>query len=183
MWDEARDAMLREQWAAGKSQRQVAEVLSTTPSAISGRISRLGLKRGGVNSRWTPDAVQKLRQLEREKKPRKVIGKEFGVTDQAVQSKLRRLREPLRTHKGTSIARIVPRPPRQSKELQGPAEGTVALKWRSGAAYALLKHRSIECRWPVGDPTSEDFHFCCSTVEFFGVPYCRYHRLMGTIRR
>ncbi len=184
MWDEARDALLRERWAAGQSQRQVSEALGTTPNAIAGRISRLGLKRGVGNSRWTHEAVRKLRELEREKKPRKVIGKEFGLSAGAVQSKLRRLREPPRPHVNiTNVARIVPSHPRPSRDLQGPAKGAVELKWRSGSAYALLEHRSIECKWPIGDPLQDDFHMCCAPVEWCGAVYCRYHRLMGTVRR
>ncbi len=184
MWDEARDALLRERWAAGQSQRQVSEALGTTPNAIAGRISRLGLKRGDGAARWTHEAVRRLRELEREKKPRKVMGKEFGLSARAMQSKLRRLREPPRPHVNiTNVARIVPKQPRPSSELQDPAKGAVELKWRSGAAYAHLEHRDIECKWPIGDPTSDDFHMCCSAVEFWGAPYCRYHRLMGTVRR
>ncbi|MDE6478126.1 MAG: hypothetical protein K2L94_02650, partial [Alphaproteobacteria bacterium] len=31
-----------------------------------------------------------------------------------------------------------------------------------------------QCRWPIGDPDSEDFHFCGDTV-FVGKPYCYEH--------
>ena len=31
-----------------------------------------------------------------------------------------------------------------------------------------------QCRWPIGDPDSENFHFCGETV-FVGKPYCYEH--------
>ena len=31
-----------------------------------------------------------------------------------------------------------------------------------------------QCRWPIGDPDSEHFHFCGETV-FVGKPYCYEH--------
>ena len=31
-----------------------------------------------------------------------------------------------------------------------------------------------QCRWPIGDPDSENFHFCGKTV-FTGKPYCYEH--------
>jgi len=31
-----------------------------------------------------------------------------------------------------------------------------------------------QCRWPIGDPDSENFHFCGEQV-FVGKPYCYEH--------
>lgn len=31
-----------------------------------------------------------------------------------------------------------------------------------------------QCRWPIGDPKNEDFHFCDLT-QVAGLPYCWYH--------
>ena len=31
-----------------------------------------------------------------------------------------------------------------------------------------------QCRWPIGDPDSEHFHFCGESV-FVGKPYCYEH--------
>ena len=44
----------------------------------------------------------------------------------------------------------------------------------------IAKRLSIErltektCKWPIGDPTEEDFHFCGHDSNE-GVPYCEYH--------
>ncbi|MDQ0455228.1 GcrA family cell cycle regulator [Rhizobium paknamense] len=50
----------------------------------------------------------------------------------------------------------------------------------SSAVLPISKRLSLTdltertCKWPVGDPMKEDFHFCgCDSTE--GSPYCAYH--------
>jgi GcrA cell cycle regulator len=39
-------------------------------------------------------------------------------------------------------------------------------------SLAQLTERT--CKWPIGDPLAEDFHFCGNDSEESG-PYCTYH--------
>lgn len=39
---------------------------------------------------------------------------------------------------------------------------------------SLLDLESGECRWPVGDPRKEGFHFC-GAQQVMGRPYCIEH--------
>ena len=39
-----------------------------------------------------------------------------------------------------------------------------------------------ECRWPYGDPSGDDFHFCGGRSSF-GSSYCVRHRVKGTMAR
>lgn len=41
-------------------------------------------------------------------------------------------------------------------------------------ALEMANLKPNQCRWPIGDPDSEDFHFCGKTV-FVGKPYCYEH--------
>jgi GcrA cell cycle regulator len=38
----------------------------------------------------------------------------------------------------------------------------------------IMELRESMCRWPHGDPTSEDFRFCGAKSPP-GTPYCNYH--------
>lgn len=38
----------------------------------------------------------------------------------------------------------------------------------------MMNLKPGQCRWPIGDPDSEDFHFCGHQV-FVGKPYCYEH--------
>jgi GcrA cell cycle regulator len=43
---------------------------------------------------------------------------------------------------------------------------------------ALTELTERTCKWPVGDPLKEDFHFCgCDANE--ASPYCNFHRRMA----
>lgn len=44
----------------------------------------------------------------------------------------------------------------------------------AGAAIMALRHDS--CRWPISDPLSEDFHFCCDKA-IIGGSYCPEHTM------
>ena len=39
-----------------------------------------------------------------------------------------------------------------------------------------------ECCWPIGDPKTPDFKFCCEPTEF-GKSYCRKHRKIAYVPR
>ena len=41
-------------------------------------------------------------------------------------------------------------------------------------ALQMANLKSNQCRWPIGDPDSDNFHFCGETV-FAGKPYCYEH--------
>lgn len=57
---------------------------------------------------------------------------------------------------------------------------------RGGAAHQRIVQHALEmanlkpnqCRWPIGDPDSDNFHFCGNTV-FVGKPYCYEHCKMA----
>jgi GcrA cell cycle regulator len=44
----------------------------------------------------------------------------------------------------------------------------------SAQAYSLFELQQWHCRWPVGDPSSEDFGFC-GNMRIAGLPYCAAH--------
>ena len=44
----------------------------------------------------------------------------------------------------------------------------------SAKARSLCELQQWHCRWPVGDPSSEDFGFC-GNMRIAGLPYCAAH--------
>ena len=44
----------------------------------------------------------------------------------------------------------------------------------SANARSLFELQQCQCRWPVGDPGSEDFGFC-GNMRIAGLPYCTAH--------
>jgi len=132
---------------------------------------------------WTAEIVELIISARSEGKTAREIGELLGVTRNAVIGKWARLRlpkkktgppkrkaQPKREPKPkTIVVRAVPMPP-----------PVVVRKPAMGVSAAVEALESLDCRWPFGDPHSEDFHFCGARVrtDKDGMslgPYCAEH--------
>jgi GcrA cell cycle regulator len=154
---------------------------------------------GGYKSmEWAEDTIQRLRKLWDEGLSTAAIGRQLGVTKNAVVGKAHRLRLPQRESpiRYTSEPRPrKPRTPRVAKDslpllacLSGSAPPPAPLKVyvprirHPEAPMALpTPAKSVfvsppkPCCWPLGDPKDkENFRFCDEPSKF-GRPYCRKH--------
>jgi GcrA cell cycle regulator len=93
---------------------------------------------------WTPEVVEKLKELWAQGLSITQIGQRLGITRNAVVGKAHRIGLSRR-------ASVVARPPVHAAATGG---------------YA--------CKWPIGDPKSQDFHFCGDSA-LLGRPYCATH--------
>src|SRR5690606_22258435 len=48
----------------------------------------------------------------------------------------------------------------------------------SGDRITLMTLTSRTCKWPIGDPGDEDFHFCSRNAELGG-SYCAFHHRLA----
>ena len=157
-WTDERVELLKKLWADGLSARQIADQLGgVTRNAVIGKVHRLGL-----SGRATSSRPKTLRT------PRKRAGK----TSAASPASRRKKTAPRPAVSAAAAA------PHQSPGLENfPSalltpidEPEVALKDRVTIANLKEHH----CRWPLGDPTEEDFHFCGRDRHEDGV-YCEFH--------
>ncbi|MCG6857488.1 MAG: GcrA cell cycle regulator [Salaquimonas sp.] len=143
---------------------------------------------------WTDERVELLKKLWMEGLSASQIAAELGsVTRNAVIGKVHRLGLSGRAKTSSTAARPK-RPPRSSSFGGRPARNTHR---KNGSHYPLatstqrsappvaieapepLKLKLIElteqtCKWPIGDPAQDDFHFCGHKTKDAG-PYCAYH--------
>jgi hypothetical protein len=49
------------------------------------------------------------------------------------------------------------------------------LEERIGVGRAVLALGYQHCKWPIGSPTEEDFHFCSAPRIDMSRPYCKEH--------
>ncbi|HUU26094.1 MAG TPA: GcrA family cell cycle regulator [Methyloceanibacter sp.] len=150
---------------------------------------------------WTDDRVELLTKLWAEGlSASQIAGRLGGVTRNAVIGKVHRLGL---SGRATSSRSSAPRPrrnhtPRQHRapSLTFGTRGNVALKPSYEAEYdpapaqvvelvipleeraSILTLKESMCRWPIGDPTEEEFHFCGRKKEGT-VPYCEHHARMA----
>tara|TARA_Y100001970_G_scaffold294331_1_gene450792 strand:+ start:100590 stop:101003 length:414 start_codon:yes stop_codon:yes gene_type:complete len=122
---------------------------------------------------WTPERVDQLRKLWDEGLTTSEIGKNIGVSKNAVVGKAHRLELPSRP---SPIRRGVSR--RANKQISRPKP--VQPQSKPLVRSLPLSRSGRCCQWPIGHPGDEDFHFCgAPAVE--GKPYCAEHYAMAYI--
>jgi len=107
---------------------------------------------------WTDEAVQLLKELWLEGRSAREIGERLGMTRNAVIGKANRM--------GLAHKTKTPAP-----RVSAPVETS---------SRAISPHELNEkmCRWPIGHPGDQDFHFC-GGQRVPGRPYCETHCAMA----
>ncbi|HKY94918.1 MAG TPA: GcrA family cell cycle regulator [Kiloniellales bacterium] len=148
---------------------------------------------------WTDDRIEQLRKLWDQGLSASAIGRQLGVSKNAVVGKAHRLKLPARPSPIRKGARppvrrmaVLPKPfampvrrhharPSQAlAELTEKAEAPAAAAERPAAPPPLVQPtrrvaRGIKaCLWPIGDPGEANFHFCGAEVVP-GKSYCSEH--------
>ena len=144
---------------------------------------------------WTEDRVEVLTKLWAEGLSASQIAKHLGgVTRNAVIGKVHRLGLSGRAKPSRPVARTAAKPakakvrtvstPRVPKapaaaEVAPPPPPPVEAKPLPNGEYAtILTIRDHMCKWPIGDPATDDFWFCGLGVQQ-GKPYCEAHNAVA----
>ncbi len=143
---------------------------------------------------WTDERVELLKKLWADGLSASQIAAELGgITRNAVIGKVHRLGLSGRAKSPSSAAQR-PRKARQSHMLRvarPSMRGNTALAYAydldvdaepepieniipMGQRRTLLELSEETCRWPIGDPATQDFFFC-GGKPVTGLPYCGYH--------
>lgn len=148
-WTDDRVKQLTKLWADGLSASQIAaELGGVTRNAVIGKVHRLGLS-GRVKSPGQSSAVRAKRQPRANNfgsKPQRSTQRALNNTQIKVNGRADRLPE---------IA---------VEDLAAPE----AMK------LALTELTDRTCKWPTGDPATDDFYFCGHSAQESS-PYCEYH--------
>ncbi len=128
---------------------------------------------------WTDERVEQLKSLWTEGLSASQIARALGgVTRNAVIGKVHRLGLAGRATPTRSDRPRVPSAPRVSMrahhvpEPPPVEEDPVVLEDGSHATVLTINDRM--CRWPIGDPSENEFHFCGRKPKA-GSPYCEAH--------
>jgi len=141
---------------------------------------------------WTEDRVEVLSKLWAEGLSASQIAKQLGgVTRNAVIGKVHRLglsgratpsrparkaaAKPAtpRIHKVTTTP-TAPRVPRVIAQAPTPQAPVDAKMMANGEYATILTIKDHMCKWPIGDPGSDEFRFCGRKVKE-SEPYCEPH--------
>ncbi|MDR1337877.1 MAG: hypothetical protein LBJ73_02510 [Rickettsiales bacterium] len=158
-WDNATLKKLKALTGKGLSTAEIGKRLGMSKNAIVGKLNRLG---------WNSKAGEKT-PAKKSAKVAAPVKKPAPVAKGAPK-------------KTVPVKKPVAAPIKSAKKIAAPAR-----ELKSSPAKNLAMHQRIirhslgmsglrpdQCRWPMGDPDSENFHFCGCQV-FVGKPYCYEH--------
>lgn len=111
---------------------------------------------------WTAEKIKQLKKLWLKGKSTVEIGKELGISKNAVVGKVHRLELAAR-----------PSPIKREVKKSVPKQRVIK-KDLKPQNITLMDLKLNSCRWPIGDPKDDDFHFC-GADSVTGKPYCAEH--------
>ena len=178
-WDSIALKKLKALIGKGLSTSEIGRRLGMSKNAVVGKLNRLGwnAKAGGVT---TAEAEEK--KVAKKSKTEKVVENTKKTPVKKTEKKTTtKSEDKLSKKKGTEKAE------KKVKSVKAVAEENITEYSSKVSEKSLATHQRIiqhslemaglkpnQCRWPIGDPDSEGFHFCGETV-FVGKPYCYEH--------
>ena len=184
-WTDERVETLKKMWAEGQSASQIAKELGgVTRNAVIGKVHRLGLSNrvgGGKEEaeEEAPVATAKPEPVQRpapEPRPEPVASAPRAVPERPAPAAHVQASNvtPLPIRKAI-IPAGQPLPPQPSaNEISPEALASVREVEKRAKRLTLMELTERTCKWPVGDPATDDFWFC-GLPSLPGKPYCEAH--------
>jgi len=176
-WSDERVDLLKKLWGEGQSASQIAKELGgVTRNAVIGKVHRLGLsnRNGGAAPASEPPAKPDPKPAAATPPPEEAEPKKPAAPAATPAPEA-----PAATPVSSRADRIVPAgqplPPQPStNEIDPKALAKVSEIEKKAKRLSLMELTARTCKWPVGDPATEDFWFCGLPVQS-GKPYCEAH--------
>ena len=170
-WTDDRVEVLKKMWGEGQSASQIAKELGgVTRNAVIGKVHRLGLSNRTTTSTAAKTDAKPKAAPKAPAKPKVEMRTEPAI--KPVDPNLPKSNWPARK---MIIPAGQPLPPQPSaNEISPEALAKVNEIEKKAKKLTLMELTERTCKWPVGDPATEDFWFCGLTVQQ-GKPYCEAH--------
>ena len=174
-WTDDRVEVLKKLWVEGQSASQIAKELGgVTRNAVIGKVHRLGLSNRATSSSSSKSDTKSKTSVKSMSDPKRVSNK-------TSTSKVNSANSPSEPRSNvTSLRRQIipagqPLPPQPSaNEISPEALARVSEIEKKAKRISLLELTERTCKWPVGDPATEEFWFCGLPSQA-GKPYCEAH--------
>jgi len=183
-WTDERVETLKKMWGEGQSASQIAKELGgVTRNAVIGKVHRLGLSnRAGSGGNAAKTAAKekpaaKPAAAKPAAKPKPAPAAKPAPAKPA-EPEVQELDEngiPISAARRAIIPAGQPLPPQPSaNEISPEALAKVSEVEKGAKRISLMELTEKTCKWPVGDPATDDFWFCGLNVQT-GKPYCEAH--------
>ena len=169
-WTDERVELLKKMWSEGQSASQIAKELGgVTRNAVIGKVHRLGLSnRNGGAAAKAPEKKATKAEAPGAAEARAAAASAAPATEAPAPAPTPAPRKPI-------ITAGQPLPPQPSaNEISPEALANVREVEKKAKKLGLMELTERTCKWPIGDPATEDFWFCGLPVQQ-GKPYCEAH--------
>ncbi|WP_341233433.1 GcrA family cell cycle regulator [uncultured Sulfitobacter sp.] len=173
-WTDDRVEILKKMWGEGQSASQIAKELGgVTRNAVIGKVHRLGLSNRTTTGAAAPAAAAPKAEAKPKPAPKAAAKPKPEPKEEEVEA------APAPRPNLPARAKIIPAgqplPPQPSaNEISPEALAKVSEIEKKSKKIGLMDLTERTCKWPVGDPATDDFWFCGLPVQQ-GKPYCEAH--------
>ena len=135
---------------------------------------------------WTEQMVEDLKKMWDEGLTTGEIGKRLNVSKNSIVGKVHRLQlsgrpSPIKKKDEISEEKAAPAKPAKEEKFEPVAKMPVKNSHSHCGKTSLTDLDNHTCRWPVGDPKDENFHFCGKKVKI-GQTYCEEHANIAYVK-
>ena len=180
-WTDERVETLKKMWAEGQSASQIAKELGgVARNAVIGKVHRLGL-----SNRVGPGGKDDEEEIEEEvpvvavrPEPARPVVEPVRAAEPPRPAPV--APAPMATITPIPLRKAIipagqPLPPQPSaNEISPEALASVREVEKRARKISLMELTERTCKWPIGDPATEDFWFC-GLPSVAGKPYCEAH--------
>jgi GcrA cell cycle regulator len=172
-WTDERVETLKAMWAEGKSASQIAKELGgVTRNAVIGKVHRLGLSNRVGGADRPEDELDHL-DVPEEPGPEPEDDSPAARPAPAAAPARPAAKDPAPAARPKTPGQPLPPQPAGS-EISAEALANLAEVAKKARRLSLMQLSERTCKWPIGDPATDDFWFC-GLPAVPGKPYCETH--------
>lgn len=188
-WTDEMVSDLRNMWADGKTTGEIAKILGVSKNSIIGKVHRLGLSgRPSPIKKKNPDGT--VTPLFRTKRPEDKVSAKRAAQPKPQKEEKKAEKQPVKVE----VKKEAPAPKKEEKKEYTPKDmftreetfmAPIIKADTPKSADGLVRLVDLDmhtCRWPVGDPKDEKFHFCGKKIRA-GQTYCDEHSEMAYVKQ
>lgn len=162
-WTDEMVDQLREMWKQGLTTGEIGKRLGVSKNSIVGKVHRLGLS-------GRPSPIKK-KDAPETPAPKKASNETAAKNDKPKNEKA-----PV-----AKPEKNVAKPIENEIKFEEKAEFEMSSRPQHSGKTSLTDLDNHTCRWPIGDPKDDNFHFCGKKVRI-GQTYCDEHAAVAYVK-
>ena len=175
-WTDQMVEDLRTMWKQGLTTAEIGKKLGVSKNSIVGKVHRLGLsgrpspiKKKDESEEYVADNTPALK----DKTPQAEKESPKAVSEPAVKEEAKPAKP--------SVVTAEKKSEKKESRKEETKECVKSDLEKNAKAVSLMELDNHTCRWPLGDPKDDNFHFCGKKVKI-GQTYCEEHSAVAYVK-